>query len=133
MSNEKPAGQKKPEDTRLGVEDARDLANMQRAEIKAMENDTSMRFDEGFLAETTAADYDGALETIEELKKLAAEEPAADKVIAIFARATEKARFLVMNAISIGWYPGIEYEEKMKKLEDAAGRLRELKEQAKQY
>lgn len=133
MNHEKPASQKKPEDTRLGVEEARDLANMQRANIGAID-DSDVRFDKDFyLQETTAEDYDQALEAIEEIKKLAAEEPATDKVIAILARAKEKARFLAMNAISRGWYASIDYEEKMKNLEDAAGRLRTLKEEAKQY
>ncbi len=123
----------KPADKRLGVEEARDLANMQRAEIHAIEGETDLKFNDGFLEETTAEDYDRALETIEELKKLAAEEPAAGKVIAILARAKERARFLAMNAISTGWYPGIEYEENMRNLEDAEGRLKALKEKAKQY
>lgn len=131
MNHEKQTGQK-PEESRLSEEEARDLANLQRAEIGTIAG-TDVRIAEGLLQEITAADYDRALETVEELKKLAAEEPATEKVLAILSRATEKARFLVMNAISIGWYPGIEYEEKMEKLEDAAERLRELKEKAKQY
>ncbi len=123
----------KPADKRLGVEEARDLANMQRAEIGAIGGSDSRYTHEGGVEETTAEDYDRALETIEELKKLAAEEPSATKVLAVLARAKEKVRFLAMNAISTGWYAGIEYDENMRNLEDAAGHLRTLKEKAKEY
>lgn len=106
---------------------------MQRAEIGVNPQKTDLWAKDWEIGETTAEDYDRALETIEELKRLAAEEPATEKVLKVLARTKEKARFLVMNAISAGSYSGVDFENKMDDLEDAAGRLRELRKQAKQY
>ncbi len=106
---------------------------MQRAAINADPEMTANTFEDGLFEETTAADYDSALQAIEELKKLSAEEPATEKVLSALARASEVGRFLVMNAISTGWYGAYDFEEKMQKLEDASAKLRALKEKAKQY
>lgn len=91
-----------------------------------------------------ATDYDEALNGLEELKKLAEEEPATKKVMMAFARLGENARYLV--ALTFGLPPNWEIthgrayaraEERhydiIRSFESAAGILKELKRNAIEF
>lgn len=126
---------------RLSKEEAQQEAGMLRAKMEI--SPRTGKGPEGL--ELTAEDYDAALEALNELKELAAKEPAVEKVLATLGRLSAEAAMMVAYVIEESQQVGsalrngspsrtrtiLEY--KQANFEDAAYKLRQLKEAAKEY
>ncbi len=87
--------------------------------------------------EPTAEDYDEALRVVEEIKELAARESATEKALNILGRASETARYVVFRAVAtpdifVNEVLAEQHDRFMAKFDDAANKLRKLKEQAEE-
>ena len=133
----------------LGPEEAQEEANMMRAKAgvrpETGKTHRSDKYDPKG-RETLPEDYDKALEVVEEMKQLAANEPSAEKVVLQLGRVVEKTRYIVvgllklpagiLEAVSGGLVEesfDIKHEDLMKRLESASKQLRDLKKEAKAF
>jgi hypothetical protein len=125
--------QNKNVESPLGEDVAQEEANMMKAKLEGDELGRKL----------TAEDYDKALEVVEEIKRMAEEEPTTEKILFKFARLTAKSAYGVQKILTyLSTLPdsfiatgGIKREEKetLKKFEDAASELRKLRDEAKKF
>ncbi|MCX6763903.1 MAG: hypothetical protein NTZ97_04220, partial [Candidatus Moranbacteria bacterium] len=133
MNIENPMGRLSKKEAREN-EEAHDLANMMKVELGAIPAY------EKYLKPTTAEEYDKALEVVEEIKRMAEEEPLTQKVLYEIARLAVKSSYGVAEVLAAlpESNPNLKYGETMlwkidnnktellKKLEDATMKLRKL-------
>ena len=137
-----------PEENKLSPEDAQQEANMVRAKMGASPETGKIprnwieAEDPKWGKEPTAEDYEDALGAVEEMKRLAKEEPSTEKVLKLIGRIAERTRdgtMVLLRALS-PMPNGIDsqrflekHESIMDQLEDASNKLNELKNKAKKF
>ncbi len=136
MSLEKPS-------SLLNKDEAHEEANMMNVKLGVDTYFGGMREKNG--RKPTAEDYDKALEVVEQMKKMAEEEPLTEKVFSKISRLAVKVGFGIAEVFVVMAAPGaamvtgtatkLEYkkEDVLKKLEDASTKLRELKAEAEEF
>lgn len=130
---------------RLPLEKAQEEANMMWTINKKSETDYGRYLEKmGYKSEErpTVEDYDKALELIEEMKRLADEEPKAKKIFYKLVRAANRgvqALLLGLGIISSRIINGDSrvffemFDEGIKKFEDAEKKLRDMKKVAEDF
>jgi hypothetical protein len=126
----------------LSKNDAKDEANMMESKLGVMP-DFYGYMRESKRGKPTAEDYDKALEVVEEIKKMAEEEPLTKKILTEIARLAVKSSlgvaevFAAMAGISgVSGPAEIIYQKKIKvleSLEDASTKLKGLKAEAEEF
>ncbi len=144
--------EQKAVDTRLSEEEAHEEANMLRASLGINpESGKIIRETRGFLPwqkhfehlEPTAEDYDRALESVQELRKLSEEEPEVEKALYKVGRVIQRGgQILNLALVSVGFIIGpprhfadfLDYQRaNRQKLADAEKRLQDLKKSGKKF
>jgi len=125
----------------LNNAEAQEEANMMRAKLEANPERTGQVMETG--EKITAEDYDKALEVVEEMKRMAEEEPASKKVMYEMARLATKSKYGIRIGLTyLSTLPDAfwataglkdERKEALGKLDDAASELRKLKAEAEKF
>jgi len=124
----------------LSKDEAHDEANMMNVLLKVDPWFGGMREKHG--KKPTAEDYDKALEVVEQMKKMAEEEPLTEKALAQVARLAVKGGlgtaevFAAMSGVGIHGPAEIIYQKKLKvleNLEDASIKFKKLKAEAEEF
>jgi hypothetical protein len=125
----------------LSKDEAHDEANMMNVKLKVDPRFGDIREKHG--EKPTAEDYDKALEIVEQMKKMAEEEPLTEKVFSGMSRLAVKAGFGTaevfgaMAGIGGASGPAEMIDQKkikvLENLEDASTKLKKLKAEAEEF
>lgn len=138
MNFENPAAS---EENRMDSNEAHEEANLIRAKAGVSPETAKMPDPEdGFMRKATPEDYDEALKVVEEMKQLAEDEPAAEKMMMLIGRVAERTRdgaMVLLRTFAMPWGGDSKAEKThdaiMARLTDASKEISDLKHKADKF